>query len=174
MAVKAELSVINARASGGGAKDGWDAEHIKILANADSGAWTLANCDDAGCCSVAKAISKSMKTQVVFFTYDAVSGFVGYDIYERGDLVEFFEVCEAFPECSYEDIFGRSPSRIAASKQPRRIHFVSRDGGEDFVTFESTLVDADEKRLSKTYKFLDARFKELGIALPAECYSVYT
>lgn len=120
--------------------------------------------------SPAANISKALKTDVVALLYDDNSDLLEYDFFRRGVLVESLEFCEAFPDCSYELIFGREPGKIA-KKSPNlfRIHFVDvEDGRDTFVTFESTMIASTEENVRKREGFIDQRFKELGIRLPSK------
>jgi len=173
MAIKAGLEEVKealASAAVKPKKHSATSETIHVLEHVNSGEWIIANCGIFPLGSPASVISKMLKTQVVHLVYDSNSGFVGYDIYSQGRLVESFEICEAFPGCSYEDIFGKAPGKIKPSeKNLCKIHIVSRSDGEDFVTFESTLIKSDEKQVAKMQKFIDQRFKDLGIGLPSKC-----
>jgi hypothetical protein len=143
---------------------------FEVLESLPASEWTIVSCGLFPFSSPAANISKALKTDVVALLYDDNSDLLEYDFFRRGVLVESLEFCEAFPDCSYELIFGREPGKIA-KKSPNlfRIHFVDvEDGRDTFVTFESTLIASTEENVRKRGGFIDQRFKELGIRLPSK------
>ena len=142
---------------------------FEVLESLPASKWTIVSCGLFPFRSPAANISKALKTDVVLLVYDDNSDLLVYDFFRRGVLIESLEFCEAFPDCSYELIFGREPGKIT-KKSPNlfRIHFVDTDGGDTFVTFESTLIASTEEKVRKREGFINQRFKELGIRLPSK------
>lgn len=141
----------------------------EVLENLSATEWIIVSCGLFPFDSPASKISKVLDTDVIHLVYDDCSGAFGYDYFRKGILNESLELCEAFPDCSYDMIFGREPGKI--TKNPTnlfRLHFVDTDNGDTFITFESTLISCKEDQVRKGKSFINKRFKELGIQLPSK------
>lgn len=143
---------------------------FKILEHLPPTQWMIVRCGLFPLRSPGAHLSKVLKTDVLILGYDENSDFLGYDIFRQGTLVESLEFCEAFPDCSYEMVFGRKPGKIdPSSPDLLKLHFVTTTGSADvFVTFESTLTKATKKAVGGREKFIDQRFKQLTIRLPSK------
>ena len=125
---------------------------FKLLEQVDSGPWTLALCGHFYDSAV--ELSSILKTRAVFLGYDDCTGLICYEIFDRGNSVERFK--------SSDD-----PSSKAKSESKLLCKMsVNTDGWN--VTFESRLKTATKAALADDRRFIDQRFKELGICLPAK------
>jgi hypothetical protein len=143
--------------------------YYEILGNLPTTDWFIVSCGLFPFHPPASKISKVLATDVILLFYDDTSGALGYDYFRRGILIENLEICEAFPDCSYEMIFGRKPGRIAKkSTNHFLLNFVDTNDGDTFITFESTLISCTEDQVRKGKGFINERFKKLGIQLPSK------
>lgn len=63
---------------------------------------------------------------------------------------------------------GESPPSRKAKSDPKLLCKMSVNIGGTKVQFESRLITTTEKALANDRRFIDRRFKELGICLPAK------
>jgi hypothetical protein len=157
MAVKArEESVQKALDSGKVDTEGVD---VDLLGQFDSGEWTLAHCGLL-LMEASVDLSRILKTQAVHLFYESTSGSIGYHIYEGGALVEILKTADAeFMEFMEEGGMGPSVGNPLCNVR------IEHDGV--VVWLESRLVRATKKALAQgAAKFVNLRFKELGIGVP--------
>lgn len=141
-------------------------EGFELLEQVNSGAWTLAKCwifNDP-----AVELSRILKTEAVKLVYDSCSGTIGYEIYDHGKLVEHFNICEIFP--GVEDEADDNAATAKDRRKLKNLCLLSVKTGSDRVTFESQLIKVTAKAITQEKKFIDQRFKKLGICLPSQPY----
>ena len=137
-------------------------EIFELLEQVDSGSWTLALCGFSN--EPAIEFSRILKTRAVHLAYDDCSGLTYYEIYDRGNLVERFESCEVFPGVDEET--GDAATSGKDKSKSKLLCKMSVNIGGVKVKFESRLKKTTEKSLANDRRFIDQRFKELGICLP--------
>jgi hypothetical protein len=139
-------------------------EGFELLEQVNSGAWTLATCGIFN--ETAVELSRILKMEAVKLVYDDCSGTIQYEIYDHGKSVENFNICEIFPGVENE-----ADDNAATTKGRRKLKNLcqlSVKVGSYQVTFESLLIKSTEKAIAQEKKFIDQRFKELGICLPSK------
>ena len=114
-----------------------------------------------------KWLSKKLKTTVAYLWDEDTSGWFGYSIFKDGAEVEAFQL-----GANYEEELGEFAEEMGeAMPSPEKRAkgwdvFVNEDG-EDFQ-FRSKLVKVTKKDLLMGLKFVDARFKAVGIPIPRD------
>jgi len=156
MAVKAKLMTVKeALVSGKVDNDGVE---VALLTQFDAGEWQLVRCGLLQT-QAATDLSRILKTQAMHLYYDDPTGTIGYEIYEEGVIVEtLLTICEEDAEFM-EDECKNSLSDAIVN------HKVNHEG--TVICFESRLSKVSKKALVQDVeKFIDIRFKELGIGIP--------
>ena len=136
-----------------------------ILKMLNSDPWTLAKCLPFP--QLGTEFSRILRTQVVYLECISPSHpdeFSSYSIYDKGQTIERFEIIENSPEL---ERFLQDCDAVDFSITKCLCQIVSKTGDHK-VTFESRLIETTEQAIAKKIKFIDQRFKELGICLPAK------
>lgn len=135
-----------------------------ILKMVNSDPWTLAKCGVF--LQLGIEFSRILKTQVVYLSCLSKSNpdnYSSYFIADKGQTIERFEITENSPEL---ERFVKKNHATDFSMTKCLCQIVSKTDSHK-MTFESRLIETTEKALAKKIKFIDQRFKELGICLPA-------
>lgn len=128
----------------------------------DSGKWVIAECGLVD--YAAQALSKQLKSLAVHLFYDDTSGLVGYEIYNHGVTVERMSITD--DELSeYCEASGDSDSYAVVDGQKAHLSFVK---DSERISFDSMLVDAKKGAVAKKMGFINKRFADLGICIPAK------
>jgi hypothetical protein len=131
-----------------------------IRQDIDSGNWVIAECGPLD--AAAQSLSKKLKSLAVYFFYDDTSGVVGYIIYDHGVTVERMSITD--DELSqYCEAEGDGDTVVDGQKA--HLSFV-KDG--ERVSFDSMLIDAKKGALAKKMGFINKRFADMGICIPAK------
>ena len=114
---------------------------------------------------LAQWLSRKLGTIAAYLWSEDTSGWFGHSVFESGDEIEAFRCGE-----NYEEELGEFADELAE-------HFPSREeredgwdvffchGGSDFQ-FRSTKVNVSEEQLLQGLRFIDERFRALGIPIP--------
>jgi len=135
------------------------------LSDIDSGSWTLAKCGLFHQLGI--EFSRILKTQVVILSCLSKTkpeNSASYFISDEGEIIERFEIAENSPEL---EGFLQQNHAADFSMTKCLCQIVSKTGGHK-VTFESRLIETTKWAVGKKIKFIDQRFKELGICVPAK------
>lgn len=132
----------------------------------DGGGYTLLSWDKCEP-ELAKWLSNRLMTTVAYLWDEDTSGWFGYSVFKEGAELEVFQF-----GANYEDELQEFAEELGDDMptQDKRKEgwdaFVSHDG-ED-IQFRSTLTKATDEELLKGLKFVDARFKAIGIPVPRD------
>lgn len=161
MAVKAKADDVLEKVRTGGGKE------LEFLYQIDAGGWCLAHLGvfhdiPDGFNSLNQYLSVELQAMVVHLWYDDITGIVGYTIHRGGQEVECYNQAELF-EGVDEPIDGSDGGKVLAWKS-----------GNMGVSFKSSLVQIKKEDLALgevagiDVQFINKRFKQLGLGLPAK------
>jgi len=116
---------------------------------------------------LAQWLSKRLRTMVGYVWDEDTSGWFGYSVFKDGEELEVFQY-----GANFEDELEEFAEELGDDMPTQEMRsegwdvFVCQEG-EDFQ-FRSTLTQATEKELLRGLKFVDARFKAIGIPIPPD------
>lgn len=137
---------------------------FSVLKTVKSDPWTLAKCGVFHQLGI--DFSRILKTQVVVLSClnkAKPENFTSYFIADKGQIIERFEITENSPELE-RFLQDHHATDFCMTKCLSQL--VCKTGSHK-VTFESRLIETTEQAIAKKIQFIDQRFKELGICLPA-------
>lgn len=134
---------------------------IELVTGVDSGEWLLAEyTQNILAPNAAIDVSRLLNTQIMFLYHDDSSGTLGYNLYDKGVLIEALQMIDS----EFIEFLTEADLQLTVNKPLASLRVES----EGFmICFKSKISRAKKNALTQgAAKFIDSRFKEIGIYIP--------
>ena len=113
----------------------------------------------------AQQLSKKLKTTAAYVWDEDTSGWFGYSIFKNGAEIEAFQYGMNYAEELEELAAEPGDALPTPAKRKKGWDVAVTQAGDDYQ-FRSKLIKPAGKDLCKGLKFVDERFKALGVPIP--------